>query len=89
MAQVRMDVYETPKPMDTGGRWCVQIGAFHSEREAIRLKQELLHEYPDANVIEFPGENSYWVRIRPEGDDRETGRVHCSASAARAKARRS
>jgi rare lipoprotein A len=21
-------------------------------------------------VIEFPGEASYWVRIRPEGDDR-------------------
>ena len=26
--------------------------------------------YPGSNVIEFPGENSYWVRIRPEGDDR-------------------
>jgi rare lipoprotein A len=22
-------------------------------------------------VIEFPGEESYWVRIRPEGDNRE------------------
>jgi rare lipoprotein A len=21
-------------------------------------------------VIEFPGENSFWVRIRPKGDDR-------------------
>jgi rare lipoprotein A len=21
-------------------------------------------------VIEFPGENSFWVRIRPQGDDR-------------------
>ena len=72
MAEVRLDVYSTPKPISTGGRWCVQIGAFHSESEAIRLKQELLHEYADANVIEFPGENSYWVRIRPEGDDRET-----------------
>ena len=27
--------------------------------------------YADSNVIEFPGENSYWVRIRPEGDDRQ------------------
>ena len=57
MAQVRMDVYETPKPIDTGGRWCVQIGAFHSEREALQLKQELLRKYADANVIEFAGEN--------------------------------
>jgi rare lipoprotein A len=71
LALVRLDVYETPKPINTGGRWCVQIGAFHSEREAIKLKQELLRRYTDANVIEFPGENSYWVRIRPEGDDRQ------------------
>ncbi len=71
MATVRMDVYETPKPIDTGGRWCVQIGAFHSEREALKLKEELVRKYSDANVIEFPGENSYWVRIRPEGDDRQ------------------
>ncbi len=69
-AKVRMDVYETPKPMATGGRWCVQIGAFHDEGEAIALKTQLLRDYPGANVIEFPGEKSYWVRIRPQGDDR-------------------
>jgi rare lipoprotein A len=72
LAQVRIDVYETPKSINTGGRWCVQIGAFHSERDAIRLKNELLRTYAESNVIEFPGENSYWVRIRPEGDDRQT-----------------
>jgi rare lipoprotein A len=72
MARVRMDVYETPKSIDTGGRWCVQIGAFHSEREAIKLKEQLLRRYPGSNVIEFPGEKSYWVRIRPQGDDRDT-----------------
>lgn len=70
MAQVRMDVYQTPKPINSGGRWCVQIGAFHNERDALRLKNQLIRKYSDANVIEFPGENSYWVRIRPEGDDR-------------------
>jgi rare lipoprotein A len=71
LALVRIDVYETPKSINTGGRWCVQIGALHSEREAIKLKEELLRTYADSNVIEFPGENSYWVRIRPEGDDRQ------------------
>jgi rare lipoprotein A len=70
MALVRMDVYETPKPINTGGRWCVQIGAFHDEEEALELKAQLLQTYPGANVIEFPGENNFWVRIRPEGDDR-------------------
>ncbi len=70
LAQVRIDVYETPKSINSGGRWCVQIGAFHSERAAMKLKEELLHTYADSNVIEFPGEDSYWVRIRPEGDNR-------------------
>lgn len=69
-APVRMDVYETPKPMSVGGRWCVQIGAYKSEAKAERMKAALLRAYPDANVIEFPGEASYWVRIRPHGDDR-------------------
>jgi len=71
LARVRLDVYETPKPIDSGGRWCVQIGAFHSEHKAIKLKEQLERRYPEANVIEFPGEDSYWVRIRPEGDNRE------------------
>jgi rare lipoprotein A len=71
LAQVRVDVYKTPKPIETGGRWCVQIGAFTSEDAALDLKQELLRKYPGANVIEFAGQASYWVRIRPEGDNRE------------------
>ncbi len=70
LAQVRLDVYQTPKPISTGGRWCVQIGAFHNESDALELKAQLIELYPDANVIEFPGENSFWVRIRPQGDDR-------------------
>jgi rare lipoprotein A len=69
-APVRIQVYQVPKPIDTGGRWCVQIGSFSTEDSALALKKQLLRRYPTANVIEFPGENSYWVRIRPEGDDR-------------------
>src|SRR4051812_45669642 len=42
VVKVRLDVYQTPKPVASGGRWCVQIGAFRSERGAIRLKSELL-----------------------------------------------
>jgi rare lipoprotein A len=71
VARVRIDVYQTPKPIETGGRWCVQIGAFNSQRKAEKLKKQLLRKYPGAHVIDFSGENSYWVRIRPEGDNRE------------------
>jgi rare lipoprotein A len=70
-ARVRVDVYRAPKPIGTGGRWCVQIGAFTSEHRALKLKQQLIDRYPGSQVIEFPGENHYWVRIRPQGDNRE------------------
>jgi rare lipoprotein A len=70
-ARVRVDVYRTPKPINTGGRWCVQIGAFSSQRKANKFKAQLERKYHGASVIEFPGEDSYWVRIRPEGDDRK------------------
>jgi rare lipoprotein A len=65
-----VDVYSSPKPIGTGGRWCVQIGAFKSQRPALKLKQQLIDRYPGSQVIEFPGESSYWVRIRPQGDNR-------------------
>jgi rare lipoprotein A len=68
--RVKIDVYETPKPMEVGGRWCVQIGPFTSEGKATRFKEKLIDDYPGSKVIEFPGERSYWVRIRPPGDDR-------------------
>jgi rare lipoprotein A len=71
LVRVRLDVYQAPKPIEVGGRWCVQIGAFKSEHTAIKLKAQLLRKYPSSNVIEFPGQDSYWVRIRPEGDNRE------------------
>jgi rare lipoprotein A len=68
--EVRIEVYQTPKPINVGGRWCVQIGAFHDEGDAMKLKRALIRRYTTASVIEFPGDKAYWVRIRPEGDDR-------------------
>lgn len=71
LVRVRMDVYRAPKSVFSGGRWCVQVGAFKSQRKARKLKEQLQRKYPKASVIEFPGEDSYWVRIRPEGDSRQ------------------
>jgi len=70
VAKVRVDVYSTPHPLNTGGRWCVQIGAFPHAGAARHLQAKLEHEYRSANVIEFAGPTGYWVRIRPEHDDR-------------------
>lgn len=69
IARVRIDVYETPEPLD-GGRWCVQIGAFHHSGAAKKLERHLAREYDTANVIEFQGPTGYWVRIRPENGNR-------------------
>ncbi len=70
-AKVRVDVYQTPSPIAEGGRWCVQVGAFKNEGEAIKLRDHLLHKYHTANVIEFTGPTGHWVRIRPQADDKK------------------
>ena len=57
--EVRIDVFSTPKPIDEGGRWCVQIGAFLHEKSALQLQTELEREYRTANVIEFQGPTGY------------------------------
>ena len=69
-ATVRIEVFQAPRPIDEGGRWCVQIGAFQHEAKAIQLEQKLQRRYQAANVIEFTGPTGHWVRIRPMGDDK-------------------
>lgn len=69
VGEVRIDVYSAPEPLDSGGRWCVQVGAFSHRGAAVHLQQKLQREYRTANVIEFQGPTGYWVRIKPyEGD---------------------
>ncbi len=70
VATVEIEVYSAPKPIGEGGRWCVQIGAFHSESKAVALEKKLQRRYELAKVIEFTGPTGHWVRIRPAGDDR-------------------
>lgn len=70
VARVRVDVYAAPSPLDRGGRWCVQIGAFKDERGANKLRDHLTRKYQTAKVIEFTGPTGHWVRIRPLNDDR-------------------
>jgi rare lipoprotein A len=70
LAKVRVEVFAAPSPLDEGGRWCVQIGAFKSEKEAFKLRDQLTRKYHTANVIEFTGPTGHWVRIRPANDDK-------------------
>jgi rare lipoprotein A len=70
VARVRMDVLETPAPLDTGGRWCVQIGAFDDPGRAEDLKDKLARRYRTARVLQFAGPTGEWLRVRVLDDDR-------------------
>jgi rare lipoprotein A len=70
-AWVKIEVLQAPAPLDSGGRWAVQIGAFDSIKTASKMKQELLSRYTSTNVLEFAGPTGEWVRIRVPNDNRE------------------
>jgi len=77
VAKVRVEAFAPPVRATAGlnsypdGRWCVQIGAFARESDAVKLKADLLRRYATAKVIEFPGPTGYWVRVNPKFPDKK------------------
>jgi rare lipoprotein A len=73
-AKVRVEAFAPPERpgVDPAGKWCVQIGAFLDEADAIQLKNDLLRRYSTAKVIEFAGPTGHWVRINPLNADQAT-----------------
>lgn len=71
-AKVRVEAYAPPAGSDPVGKWCVQIGAFLDQEDAIQLKNDLIQRYATAKVIEFAGPTGHWVRINPKNDDKAT-----------------
>ncbi len=67
VARVKVEAFATPTRAnaDPGGRWCVQVGAFARESDAVKLKNDLMRRYTTAKVIEFAGPTGHWVRINP------------------------
>jgi rare lipoprotein A len=74
VAKVRVEAFAPPVRVnaDPGGRWCVQIGAFVHESDAVKLKEDLLRRYTTAKVIEFAGPTGFWVRVNPKFPDKRT-----------------
>ncbi|HEV3036264.1 MAG TPA: septal ring lytic transglycosylase RlpA family protein [Candidatus Angelobacter sp.] len=71
-AKVKIEVLQSPAPIDQGGRWCVQIGAFKNSDEATALKDKLSRRYQTAKVLQFTspiGED--WLRVRVRDDDKQ------------------
>jgi rare lipoprotein A len=72
IAEVKVEVMQTPAPLDTGGKWAVQIGGFPHEDEATKLADHLTRRYRTAKVQRFASPaGDWWVRVRVLGDDRE------------------
>ena len=74
VAKVKVEAFAPPlrANADPGGRWCVQVGAFAKESDAVKLKEDLLRRYATAKVIEFPGPTGYWVRVNPKFPSKST-----------------
>jgi rare lipoprotein A len=72
VAKVLVEAYAAPPRPNAipGGRWCVQIGAFPNEEDAIQLKNHLMRKYATAKVTEFAGPTGHWVRINPKEPDK-------------------
>jgi rare lipoprotein A len=72
VAKVRLEVLRTPVPLETGGRWAVQIGSFEQEDAADKLADHLSHRYHTAKVQCFSSPvGDWWVRVRVQDDDRK------------------
>jgi rare lipoprotein A len=78
-AKVRIDVLEAPHEIEKGGRWCVQVGAFTEQEEAIKLKEKLMRRYHTAKVLQFPGPTGFWVRVKVLDDDKKRAQEVASA----------
>jgi rare lipoprotein A len=72
VAEVKVEVMQTPTPLTGGGRWAVQIGSFENQKEATELADHLSRRYQTAKVNKFVSPvGSWWVRVRVLNDDRQ------------------
>jgi peptidoglycan lytic transglycosylase len=72
VAEVKVEVMQTPTPLSAGGRWAVQIGSFENQKQATQLADHLSHRYQTAKVNKFVSPvGNWWVRVRVLNDDRQ------------------
>lgn len=72
VATVKVEVMQTPRTPEAGGRWAVQIGSFADEHTATKVADHLSHRYRTAKVLHFNGPaGDWWIRVRVLNDDRQ------------------
>jgi rare lipoprotein A len=72
VAEVKIELMQSPTSAGTGGRWAVQIGSFADEHAATNLADHLARKYRTAKVLHFNSPaGDWWVRVRVLNDDRQ------------------
>ncbi|HTS04136.1 MAG TPA: septal ring lytic transglycosylase RlpA family protein, partial [Candidatus Eisenbacteria bacterium] len=72
LAEVKVELMQSPAIPGTAGKWAVQIGGFPNEKSATKLADHLTRRYHTAKVLSFPSPaGDWWIRIRVLDDDHE------------------
>lgn len=72
VAEVKVELMQTSAPLDSGGKWAVQIGGFTDEEAATKLADHLTHRYHSAKILQFSSPaGDWWIRVRVLDDDHD------------------
>jgi rare lipoprotein A len=72
VAEVKVELLQTPTAFDSGGKWAVQIGGFPDESAASKLADHLTRRYRTAKVQRFASPaGDWWIRVRVLDDDHD------------------
>jgi hypothetical protein len=67
---VKVELMQASAPIDSGGKWAVQIGGFPDEDVATKFATHLSRRYHTANVLRFASPaGAWWIRVRVLDDD--------------------
>jgi rare lipoprotein A len=72
VAEVKVELMQSPALPGSPGKWAVQIGGFPDEQAATKLADQLSHRYHTARVLRFQSPaGDWWIRVRVLDDDQE------------------
>jgi len=72
LAEVKVELMQSPAIPGTAGKWAVQIGGFPNEKSATKLADHLTRRYHTAKVLSFPSPaGDWWIRVRVLDDARD------------------
>jgi len=72
VAIVKVELMQAAAPLDSGGKWAVQIGGFPDEGAATKLADHLTRRYHTAKVLRFASPaGDWWIRVRVLDDNHD------------------